>query len=81
MPRKFLTALIVSVLSVPTALPQPAFAADFEFLGLTVSWDEGTFYQPSGCTYYTFSFRKTQKISAMLRIDNRYGDILGAEPI
>jgi hypothetical protein len=80
--KKFLTAFIALALSMPTGFLQQAYAAEFKNLSLTITWDEETFYQPSGCTSYTFGFQKSdERTIAMIRIENKYGDILKADAI
>ena len=82
MSNKLLTVILALALSISSGLRQPANATEFENLGLTVTWDEGAFYQPSGCTSYTFGFLKSsERVIAMIRIENQFGDILGADAI
>jgi hypothetical protein len=82
MTKKLITFFIALVLSTFTGIPQSAYAAEFQHLGLTIVWDESTFYEPSGCTSYTFGFLKSdERIIAMIRIENQYGDFFAGDVI
>ena len=82
MRNKISIVLVTLGLQLLVGITQKAHAAELSVLGFTINWDESAFYLPAGCTTYKFNYRAdTNRITAAIKIENQYGDILGMEPV
>jgi hypothetical protein len=63
----------------PTPTPAPSQQANSSQLtagGTTISWDPAKFFEPSGCTRYSFSYKKSEVLMSTFDIRNRFGDVI-----
>lgn len=82
MRNKISIVLVTLVLSLLMGVTQKAHAAELSALGFRLNWDESAFYLPAGCTTYKFDYKAdTNRITAVIRIENQYGDIFEMEPV
>jgi hypothetical protein len=78
---KTLRLLLVGILITTTSVfaVSTANAGQLSTSGASISWDDSTFYVPSGCTRYNFSYSATNKVLlASIKITNRFNDEVGS---
>ena len=76
-----LRLLLVGLLITTTSLfmVSVANAGQLSTAGASISWDDSTFYEPSSCTSYTFSYTATNKVLiGEIKITNRFNDEVGS---
>jgi hypothetical protein len=77
---KTLRLLLVGLLIAATSLfaVSIANAGQLSTAGASISWDDTTFYEPSSCTSYTFTYTATNKVLfADIKITNKFNDEIG----
>ena len=78
---KTLRLLLVGLLITTTSLfaVSVANAGQLSTSGASISWDDSTFYVPSGCTRYNFTYSATNKVLlANIKITNKFNDEVGS---
>ncbi len=71
-------AVLVAIASQIVAI-QPAKAAEISAIGGVVSWDASTFYQPTGCSNFSFNYVNGTGIRLLefgMTITSKFGDKL-----
>ena len=79
--KKFLkiTAAILTI-GLAATFSQPAYAGQLATGNATISWDASTFYYPSSCSSFTFSYTNGPQVNfGNIKVKNKYGDTLGAQ--
>jgi hypothetical protein len=75
--RILIAGLLVTIYSVFSL--SNANAGQLSAAGATISWDDGTFYEPSLCTGYNFEYTASNKVLfADIEITNRFNDKIGS---
>ena len=78
---KTLRLLLIGLLITTTSLVavSVANAGELNTAGASISWDDSTFYVPSSCTSYNFSYSATNKVLiADIKITNKFNDEVGS---
>ena len=74
--RLFLVGLLIAATSLFAA--SVANAGQLSTAGASISWDDSTFYEPSSCTSYLFTYTATNKVLfADIKITNKFNDEVG----
>jgi len=76
--------LVTSVISFSTllAISNANAGALSSPAGVSISWDDSSFYIPSGCTSYVFTYTATSKVLlADILITNKFSDKIGSTTI
>ena len=76
-----LRLLLIGLLITTTSLVavSVANAGELNTAGASISWDDSTFYVPSSCTSYNFSYSATNKVLiADIKITNKFNDEVGS---
>jgi len=74
--RLFLVGLLIATTSLFAV--SVANAGQLSTAGASISWDDTTFYEPSSCTSYTFTYTATNKVLfANIKITNKFNDEVG----
>jgi hypothetical protein len=75
--RLFLVGILITTTSLLAV--SVANAGQLSTAGASISWDDSTFYMPSGCTRYNFSYTATNKVLlANIKITNKFNDEVGS---
>jgi hypothetical protein len=75
--RITLVGLLISITSIFAVTS--ANAGQLSVANASITWDDSTFYVPSSCTSYVFSYTATNKVLlADIKITNQYNDEVGS---